>query len=705
MGSLAEVRQLPSASPRCVLVGESTGDSRLAVAVAAELIQRGSTVVIVGGCADTDCVRIERAVERNVEPRRCRFEARSTAAQIVAKQLTVSPLGDAQDLETALDAEPVSLRDAHCLLALSEDRDYNLRAALVGHRVAPGVPVVLRAFDPDLAEELERAGGDSTLSVRRAYSVSHLSAPSFVAGAVLREGSRHLLTMRAGVQYVSVCQLPVAAVDDPDPVRRSRWSKSRGLLGRTPQEIAEGDGCQVLARRSRGDGVWHGGEPADKEEPLALGDEVIVGGPLSAVLELARGRPANCISRCRRRTGAVKAKLMGASTARQGASARGPVRGLVTPRLRDLIADLGRWSRVSRTLSETLSVRLLIVLGVMVTVASVIVTPGHRPSDLLYQWASTALGNPADTSAGGVPEKVVAALGLLAGGLALGLGTSLMSTALIQRRLMEGMRRRARRLKHHVIIVGLGGLSARVAARLRDVGIHCAIVDPSAGGDALSLAANPAFMEVAEYSPILTGELGEALARARVDRADALIALSEDNLANVEACIRAKRQGGRTRIRTVARIFDDSDAIHAAGNLGVDKQIAAVKEVAPAFADAALEELPTRTVHVSPGEGDVSSPDAETAHGALRIAAVRWGGHRAVNKTELECWHREGIRVLGPWQNDKRGFRPRAADALEPGDLAVLTGPPGVLSRVVGVPMAADPASGRAEGAGTANIA
>ena len=705
MGSLAEVRQLPSAPPRCVLVGEATGDSRLAVAVAAELIQRGATVAIVAGCDATDCIRIERAVERNVEPRHCRFEAGSTAAQIVAKQLSVTPLGGEHDLETALQAEPVSLGGAHCLLALSEDREHNLRAALVGHRIAAGVPVVLRAFDPDLAEELERAGGDSTLSVRRAYSVSHLSAPSFVAGAVLREGSRHLLTMRSGVQYVSVCQLPVAAADDPDPVRRSCWSKSKGLLGRTPEQIAEEDGCQVLARRRRDDGVWRGGEPADQEAPLALGDEVIVGGPLSAVLELARGRPANRIGRCRRRAGAVKAKLIATTPARSGAPARVPRRGLATPRLRHFVADLGRWSRVSRTLSETLSVRLLVVMGVMVTVASVVVTPGHRPSDLLYQWASTALGNPADTSAGGVPEKVMAALGLLAGGLALGLGTSLMSTALIQRRLMEGMRRRARRLKHHVIIVGLGGLSARVAARLRDVGIHCAIVEPSRGGDALSLAANPDFMEVAAYSPVLTGELGDALARARVDRADALIALSEDNLANVEACIRAKRQGGCTGIRTVARIFDDLDARHAAENLGVDKQIAAVKEVAPAFADAALEELPTRTVHVPSDEHDPSSADVEAAHGALRIAAVRWASHRAVSKMELERWHREGIRVLGPWQNDMRRSRPRAADALKPGDLAVLAGPPNVLSRVAGVPMAADPATGRAEGPGRANIA
>jgi Trk K+ transport system NAD-binding subunit len=334
---------------------------------------------------------------------------------------------------------------------------------------------------------------------------------------------------------------------------------------------------------------------------------------------------------------------------------------------------------LGRALSGTLSVRLLIVMGLMVTVASAVVTPGHRPSDLVYQWASTALGNPPDTSAGGVTEDLMAALGILAGGVALGLGISLMSTALIERRMVEGMRRRARRLKHHVIIVGLSDLSAKVAARLRDLDIACVVVAPSAGADALSLQANPAFVEVAEHSPVLVGKLGEILELARLDRADALIALSKDNLVNVEACIRAKRQRGVTGLRTVARIFDDVNAREAAENFGVDDPIAAVREVAPEFADAALEDLPMRTIHLSSSES--SSRDDAEAGGQPPLAMVKWPGRRGVCGEELARWHDEGIRVLC----HKRRSSPSAPVTLEPGDVAVLAGPRSALSRVGGL--------------------
>jgi Trk K+ transport system NAD-binding subunit len=689
MGSLA---QLPSARPRCILVGDSAGDSRLAVAVAAELIHRGATVVIVAGCDATDCARVERAVERNVDPAQFRFETRWTKAELVAKRLTVMPLAG-RDLETALQTEPARLRDGDCLLALSEDLEHNLRAALVANRVAARVRVILRAFDPELAEELEGDGGNTTLSVRRAYSVAHLSAPSFVARALLREGHCHV-TMRAGVEYISVCQLPVVGTDEQDPVGRSRRNKSKGLLGRTPAQIAQDDGCQVLARRRGGEDVWCSADPPDQDTPLAPGDEVLVGGPLSAVLELARGRPSNRIDRLGRRIEAVKARLTGTQPP-YSVSASGR-RDVTKPPLRDLIA--ARWS-LGRRLSGTLSVRLLIVMGVMVTVASVVVTPGHRPSDLVYQWASTALGNPPDTSAGGVTEDLMAALGILAGGVALGLGISLMSTALIQRQMMEGMRRRARRLKHHVIIVGLSDLSAKVAARLRDLDIACVVVEPSAAGDTLSLPAKAAFVEVAEHSPVLVGELGEILARARLDRADALIALSKDNLVNVEACIRAKRQRGVTGLRTVARIFDDVNAREAAENLGVDDPIAAVREVAPAFADAALEDLPMRTIHLSSGEP--SSRDNAEAGGQLPLAVVKWPGRCGVSREDLARWHGEGIRVL----RHQRRSSPRAPVALEPGDVAALAGPRSALLRVDGLLPTDSPATNRVEPSGRANIA
>lgn len=215
----------------------------------------------------------------------------------------------------------------------------------------------------------------------------------------------------------------------------------------------------------------------------------------------------------------------------------------------------------------------------------------------------------------------------------------------------------------------------------------------------MSSPASPAFVEVAEHSPVLVGELREILARARLDRADALIALSKDNLVNVEACIRAKRQRGVTGLRTVARIFDDVNAREAAENLGVDDPIAAVREVAPEFADAALEDLPMRTIHLSSGEP--SSRDDADAGGQLPLAVVKWPGRRGVSREELARWHREGIRVL----RHRRRSSPRAPVTLEPGDVAVLAGPRSALSRVGGLLPADSPATNRVEPSGRASIA
>ena len=76
------------------------------------------------------------------------------------------------------------------MLALSESDLENLRGAVAARDLAPTVPVVLRAFDPLLADQLEQGW-----NVRRAYSVSALAAPAFVAAAC---GDAVLETLRLG---------------------------------------------------------------------------------------------------------------------------------------------------------------------------------------------------------------------------------------------------------------------------------------------------------------------------------------------------------------------------------------------------------------------------------------------------------------------------------------------------------------------------
>ena len=490
--------------PRCVLIGDSTGDNRLSVAVAAQLVERGAAAVLVAGRDQGDARAIREAVLRNAgrdNPDRVEIQATARRSPAV---VVVVPLTGVGGLERLLEREPVALHSAHCLLALAHDAEQNLRVAVVARRVAGEVPVVLRSFDPEFADELERERPDKGRYVERAYSVAHLSAPSFVAAVLFGRARDHVLTMRVGTEYVSVWEVEVPDAGDQRPGSRRR--RATGLLGRSPDDILRHDGCQVLARLDE-DGAWKRAGVACPTTPLRAGEKILLGGPLGDVLDLARSRPGRRLRRAvaaprrsRRRRGPTAAR--GASPP----SGRAPPAGL---------RRITRWGE--RLASASMSTQLLVGLGLLVTLASVAISPAHRPGDLLYQWASTALGNPSRRPDGG--GEVVAAIGLLAGGIALGLATSIMSAALIQRRMIEGMRRRARRLRGHVIIVGLDDVATRVATLLHELGVSAAVIEPDTRRDFVTLAADRRFQEVAEHAPILTGELGEILDHARVDRA------------------------------------------------------------------------------------------------------------------------------------------------------------------------------------------
>jgi Trk K+ transport system NAD-binding subunit len=138
---------------------------------------------------------------------------------------------------------------ATALLALSDDDLENLNTTVAGNLLAPEVPVVLRAFDPALADQLDG------LNVRRAYSTSALAAPAFVAAALADDV---VVTPRLGEDEIVVLSLPVPA--------------GSPLEGRTPAEVERESGCVLLAR---------------PEEPVRAGSCVVVGGPLRSALRLA----------------------------------------------------------------------------------------------------------------------------------------------------------------------------------------------------------------------------------------------------------------------------------------------------------------------------------------------------------------------------------------------------------------------------------
>ena len=98
--------------------------------------------------------------------------------------------------------EDLHVRRARSVVVVTSSDIVNLETALNTQTLTPDVRVVLRLFDPDLADRVERA-----LGIHISRSPSGLAAPAFAAAAA---GEHVLATVAAGEQVLAVTRLRVA---------------------------------------------------------------------------------------------------------------------------------------------------------------------------------------------------------------------------------------------------------------------------------------------------------------------------------------------------------------------------------------------------------------------------------------------------------------------------------------------------------------
>jgi Trk K+ transport system NAD-binding subunit len=430
---------------------------------------------------------------------------------------------------------------AACLLALSDDDLENLRAAVVAQEIAPEVPVVLRAFEPSLADQLEEG-----LNVRRAFSVSALSAPTFVAAALSEEVVE---TLHLGNTEVPICRLTVRP--------------GSPMEGKTPRELKREFRCAAPACAGEA-GLWQ--VAAEDGRPLEVGDQVLVGGVLEDALALAlRNSPQFA-----------------------GAGARN--RRKIRPEGR----ARGAWRREAQPMRFTLLPRFGVGLGLVLVVAVAVFALGLRmaPVDALYFVVTTATSGYGDISIykQSLWLKLFGCLVMLTGGALLAVLFSHLASVATAERLEEQMGRRARRLSRHAVVAGLGNVGYRVTGLLCDMGIDVA---------AIELTPDARFVQaVRQQAAVLSGDarLPENLERASVDQAAVFLACTDDDLVNIQACLQAKRLN--PNLRVVARIFDDLLAERLTDAFRIDTAISSGKVAARAFVSAATDELALRTFRV-----------------------------------------------------------------------------------------------------------
>lgn len=225
---------------------------------------------------------------------------------------------------------------------------------------------------------------------------------------------------------------------------------------------------------------------------------------------------------------------------------------------------------------------------------------------------------------------------MVLGGLVLALVFAVLIDAIIGARLTRALGQGPLPKRDHVVVCGAGKTGSRVIEALVEAGVPCVAVDRDVGG------ANATLLRRLGV-PAVAGDVaaGETLDALRLDSARALMAMTNDDLANLQCALLARARA--PDLRVVLRLFDHDLAsrVQRAGQVQHSHSVAAL--AAPAFVAAVLGHPATAVLPVA---GEV-----------LLVVGLTAERHTDVETLERTCQ----VRVL---KVDETTFP--APDALVP---------------------------------------
>jgi voltage-gated potassium channel len=226
----------------------------------------------------------------------------------------------------------------------------------------------------------------------------------------------------------------------------------------------------------------------------------------------------------------------------------------------------------------------------------------------------------------------------------------------------EGARREvwvrvmSERMEGHVVVVGLGHVGYRVVQELRDGG--SAIV-------AIERREEDSFVETVRAMgiPVHVGDArrDELLEQAGIARAAAVVCTTDDDLANLEVALDAKRMN--PQIRVVMRMFDQRLAAKVGGALDLDQTFSTSAVTAPLVALQATQ----KGIRAAYRTGD----------GAARVVAEVTVG-ASFDPTEVaELEEKIEGRIVGLRHAGAEAFKaPRSSTRVLAGDVVVVDAQP-----------------------------
>ena len=188
--------------------------------------------------------------------------------------------------------------------------------------------------------------------------------------------------------------------------------------------------------------------------------------------------------------------------------------------------------------------------------------------------------------------RLFAIMLMFAGVLVTAILVAFIADLLLSRRFANSAgRRRARHLRNHVIVVGLGSFGVRVVSDLTAAGHDVAVIERDPNNRFLSTADD---LDV----PVIFGDatLRQTLEAARVDHARAVAVLTQDDMVNIETGIVLREMLGprvmpavvRTQVPLVLRVYDRALGAAVAQRFGFENVRSTVELAAPWFIGAAM---------------------------------------------------------------------------------------------------------------------
>lgn len=235
---------------------------------------------------------------------------------------------------------------------------------------------------------------------------------------------------------------------------------------------------------------------------------------------------------------------------------------------------------------------------------------------------------------------------LLAEGLAK-VGSSLLDPA--ERRTLF-TRIRIESMKDHVVVCGLGHVGYRVVEALRALGQPVVAIERSM----------ESFVEVVRGDdvPVLVGDAkrDEVLIEAGIPKARAVVCATNDDLANLEVALDAKRMN--PKIRVVLRMFDQRMANKVGGALELDQTFSTSALAGPLVALQATQ-TGIRSVYALDGQ--------------VRVVAEIELTEASHKRSVADLEDKLDARVVSIQQSGTKSFvRPRGFDQVKAGDVIVV---------------------------------